>query len=82
MELTVKVGTRPDLEDFAARNASAAAERSGMHRGMVIVEVGKRPIRGRDDLAAVLAESKSGTVLVMRVAFPGRGKAVMGVELP
>lgn len=52
--------------------AGSAAERAGLRRGMVIVEAAKKPIRGRDDLTSVLAEGKSGTVLVMRVAFPGR----------
>ena len=61
---------------------ASAAERAGLRRGMVIVEAGRKPIRGRDDLTRLLAESKSGTVLLLRVMLPGRGKALHGLEIP
>ncbi len=61
---------------------ASAAERAGLRRGMVIVEAGRQKIRNRDDLAKVLAQSKPGTTLLLRVMLPGRGKAVHGLELP
>ncbi|MBS1149208.1 MAG: HtrA protease/chaperone protein [Myxococcaceae bacterium] len=124
LELKVKLGTRPDLENFAARAAPAEppgakqprvglsfqdmdprlsetaglpvngalvvevtpgspAERAGLRRGMVIVEAGKKQIRGRDDLMKILSEGKSGTVVLLRVMLPGSGGRVLqALELP
>jgi serine protease Do len=125
LELKVKLGTRPDLENFAARAATPAeppgtkqprvglsfqdmdprvaesaglpnagalvvevtpgspAERAGLRRGMVIVEAGKKQIRGRDDLMKILTEGKSGAVVLLRVMLPGSGgKVLQAIELP
>jgi S1-C subfamily serine protease len=62
--------------------AASAAERAGLRRGMVVVEAGRRPVRAREDLARILADARSGTVLLLRVMLPGRGRAVHGLEIP
>ncbi len=123
LDLVIKLGTRPDLENYAARAAPAEpqgtkqprvglsfqdmdprlaestglpaigalvvdvtpgspAERAGLRRGMVVVEAGKKQVRGRDDLMRVLSEGKSGTVLLLRVMLPGSGKLLQAIELP
>ncbi len=124
LELKVKLGTRPDLENYAVNKTPAEpttgtrqprvglsfqdmdprlaegvglpaqgafvvdvapgspAERAGLRRGMVIVEAGKKQIRGRDDLMKVLSEGKSGSVVLLRIMLPGSGKTLQAIELP
>ncbi len=125
MELKIKLGTRPDLEKFAARALTAAeppgskqlrvglsfqdmdpvlaervglpargalivevapgspAERAGLGRGMVVVEAGKKLIKGRDDLMKILTDGKSGAIVLLRVMLPGGGgKVLQALELP
>jgi serine protease Do len=126
LELKVKLGTRPDLENFAVKTAGtqetatgakqprvglsfqdmdprlseaaglpkqgalvvdvapgSPAERAGLRQGMVITEANKKPIRGRDELMKVLAEGKSGTVVLLRVNVPGNSTRVLqAIELP
>ncbi len=124
LELRVKLGTRPDLENLGAKAKAfsepaggkqprvglsfqdmdprlaegtglpaqgalivevapgSPAERAGLRRGMVIVEAGKKPVKGRDDLMKVLSEGKAGSVLLLRTMLPGSGKALQALELP
>jgi serine protease Do len=125
IELKVKLGTRPDLENFAVKAATPSeppgtkqprvglsfqdmdprlaesaglpvngalivdvapgspAERAGLRRGMVVVEAGRKLVRGRDDLMKVLSEGKSGAVVLLRVMLPGSGgKILQALELP
>ena len=125
LELKLKVGTRPDLENVAARSPEPSspstgkqqrfgisyqdmdprlseglglpqrgalvvevapgspAERAGLARGMAVVEINKKPVRGRDDLARLLGEAKSGTVALLRAAVPGgNNRALIALEVP
>ena len=58
------------------------AERAGLRRGMLIVEAGKKSVKGRDDLMKQLADAKAGSVLLLRVMTPGGGRSLQALELP
>jgi serine protease Do len=58
------------------------AERVGLRRGMVVVEAGHQAVRDRQDLTNVLTGARQGTVLLVRVMLPNRGRALFGLELP
>ena len=124
LELTVTVGTRPDLEGLGEldkkdepRGATKArlglevqqidprlaesagiprqgalitevapgspAEKAGLSRGMVIVELNHKPINSRDEVVAALKEAK-GPVVLLKLAVPGGGttRTLRAVELP
>ncbi len=59
------------------------AEDAGLRKGMVVVEANKRPVRSRDELMKTLKDSKSGQVVLLRVALPGNnGRSLMAIEVP
>jgi serine protease Do len=58
------------------------AEKAGLSRGLVVIEVNHKPIRGRDDLAAALKDLKSGTSTLLRVTDARGDRRLMALELP
>jgi len=59
------------------------AESAGLHRGVVVVEANRKPVRGRDDLMKALTEAKSGTVVLLRVTAPGgAARSLVAIEVP
>jgi serine protease Do len=59
------------------------ADEAGLHRGMVIVELNRKPIRSRDELTAGLKTLSPGATALFRVALPGSaGKSLIALELP
>ena len=125
LEVKVKLGTRPDLENLASKEAprqskddrqlkvgisfqdmdprlaqgtglpklgalildvvpGSPADRAGLRRGMLVVEANKKAIRSRDDFMKSLSESKSGSVVLLRVYQPGAGEGrfVYALEMP
>ncbi len=124
IEVKVKLGVRPDLEnlgelerkpaeggdshrrlgisfqDVDPRMAEAAAvprqgalvvdvspgspaEQAGLRRGMVIVEVNRKAVGGRDQLTTILKELKPGSVALFRVATIGsQGRQLLALEVP
>ncbi len=49
----------------------SAAERAGLAQGMVVVEVGGKPVRGAGDVFRALEAAKPGEVLLLRVQANG-----------
>ncbi|MFZ5438624.1 MAG: trypsin-like peptidase domain-containing protein [Myxococcota bacterium] len=61
----------------------SAADEAGLRRGMVVVELNRKPIRSRDELIAGLKGLTSGGVALFRVALPGSsGKSLLALEVP
>ncbi len=59
------------------------ADLAGLQRGMVVVEVNRKPIRSRDELIAALKDLKSGSVALLKTAIPGNsGRTIQAVEVP
>jgi serine protease Do len=59
------------------------AERAGLRRGMIVIESNHKPVRGRDDLVAAITNSKSGSMLLLRVVMPsGEGRFLHALEIP
>jgi serine protease Do len=60
------------------------ADSAGLRRGVVVLEVNRAPIRGRDDLMKALKDVKPGTVALLRVTAPGAGNArsLVALEVP
>jgi serine protease Do len=124
MEVKVKLGVRPDLENYGElekksseggdsrkrlgmsvqevdpRMAEASglprqgamvvevlpgspADQAGLQRGMVVVEVNRKPVRSRDELIAALKDLKAGTVALLKTATPGSNSRILiAVEVP
>jgi serine protease Do len=123
LELKVKLGVRPDLEnigdtrkpapngdeshkvgiafqDIDPRMAEATglpkqgafvvevtpgspADEAGLHRGMVVVELNRKPIKSRDELTQALKALGGGSVALFRVALPGSaGRTLIALEVP
>lgn len=63
--------------------AGSVAQASGLHRGMVVLEVNRRAVRGQNDLLAALKELKSGSVALLKVAVAGSsGRTLVALEIP
>jgi len=61
----------------------SAAEKAGLKRGMVVVEVNRKAVRSRDDLLRALKGTASGAAVLVRVALPGGGgRSLLGLEVP
>lgn len=61
----------------------SAAETAGLKRGMVVVEVNHKPVRGQVDLLAAFKELKGGNVAMLRIAIPGTsGRTMLALEVP
>jgi serine protease Do len=59
------------------------ADEAGLHRGMAIVEINRKPVANRDELTAALKALSPGAVALFRVAFPGSaGKSLIALEVP
>jgi serine protease Do len=60
------------------------AEAAGLRRGVVVVEVNRKPVHGRDDLLKALKGIKSGSVVLLRVIVPGAGgtRSLVALEVP
>jgi serine protease Do len=60
------------------------AENAGLRRGVVVLEVNRKPVRGRDDLLKALKDVKSGSVVLLRIAAPGAGgaRSLVALEVP
>jgi serine protease Do len=59
------------------------AERAGMRRGMVVVEVNRKAVSGRDQLLTTLKELKPGSVALLRVAMTGaQGRQLIAIDVP
>jgi serine protease Do len=63
--------------------AGSVAEVAGLRRGMVIVELNRKPVVNRDQLFTSLKDLKSGAVALFRVAVSGSaGRQLLAVEVP
>ncbi|MFT3707419.1 MAG: trypsin-like peptidase domain-containing protein [Archangium sp.] len=123
MELKVKLGVRPDLENLGDTRGKTSntpdahrlglsfqdidprlaeqsglpksgalvidvspgspAEEAGLHRGMTVTELNRKPVKGRDDLMTALKGVEPGNVLLFRVALPGSsGNSLYALEVP
>jgi serine protease Do len=60
------------------------AEKAGLRRGVVVVEVNRKPVTSRDELMRALKDAKSGSVVLMRVTAPGSGgaRSLVAIEVP
>ncbi len=59
------------------------ADEAGLHRGMAVVELNRKPIKSRDELMAALKGLGTGAVALFRVALPGSaGKSLIALEVP
>ena len=59
------------------------AEEAGLHRGMAVIELNRKPVRNRDDLMTGLKGLSPGAVALFRVALPGSaGKTLIALEVP
>lgn len=60
------------------------AENAGLRRGVVVLEVNRKAIRGRDDLMKALKDIKSGSVVLLRITAPGAGgaRSLVALEVP
>ncbi len=61
----------------------SAADEAGLHRGMAVVELNRKPVKSRDELMAALKTLAPGAVALFRVALPGSGgKSLIALEVP
>ncbi len=61
----------------------SVAEVAGLRRGMVIVELNRKPVLNRDQLFSSLKDLKPGAVALFRVAVAGSaGRQLVAVEAP
>ena len=61
----------------------SASERAELSPGMVIVEAGRKPVRGAGDLLKAIKAAKPGTTLLLRVhAQGGGGRMLRALTLP
>ncbi len=59
------------------------ADEAGLHRGMAVVELNRKPVKSRDELMAALKALSPGAVALFRVALPGSaGKSLIALEVP
>jgi serine protease Do len=58
------------------------AEKGGVRRGMVVVEVNHKPVKNRDELVSQLKGAKSGEVVLLRTVVPGGGRGLQAIEVP
>ncbi len=77
-----QAGLPPEGAMIVDVQPASPADRAGLRRGQVVIEVNRKPVRGRDQLAAALKGLKSGGVALLRVATPGGGVSLMGLEAP
>jgi serine protease Do len=87
-DLDPRVSEASDLPRGGAQvvevSPGSPAERAGFMRGMVVVEVNHKAIRGRDELMIALKEVKPGAVVLLKIAVPGGGanRSLLAVEMP
>ncbi len=60
----------------------SAAEKGGLRRGMIVTELNRKPVKGRDDAVKELKAVKPGEVVLLRTAIPGGGKSLVAIEVP
>jgi serine protease Do len=59
------------------------AERAGLRRGEVVVELNHRPVKNRDDLMHGLSDAKPSSTVLLRVVAPGNeGRFLHALEIP
>lgn len=60
------------------------AERAGFRRGMIVVEVNRKPVRTQEELASALGKAAKGSVAIFRVIGPeaGTGRRLLALEVP
>ena len=59
------------------------ADEAGLHRGMAVVELNRKPVKSRDELMSGLKALQPGAVALFRVALPGSaGKSLIALEVP
>ena len=59
------------------------ADDAGLHRGMAVIELNRKPVRNRDELMTALKAMAPGSVALFRVALPGSaGKSLIALEVP
>ncbi len=61
----------------------SAADEAGLHRGMAVIELNRKPVKTRDELMTALKGLSPGAVALFRVALPGSGgKSLIALEVP
>ncbi len=59
------------------------ADEAGLQRGMTVVELNRKPVKGRDDLLSGLKTLTIGSVALFRVVLPGSsGNTLIALEVP
>jgi serine protease Do len=59
------------------------ADRSGLSRGMVVVEANHQPVRSAQQLSRILKSARSGQTVLLRVALPrGSGTLLRALTIP
>ncbi len=63
---------------------ASAAERAGLAPNMLVVEAGRRPVRGAEDLLKAIRGAKPGAALLLRVYAPsgGGGRLLRALVVP
>jgi serine protease Do len=59
----------------------SAAEEAGFKRGMVVIELNRKPVTSGESFLQSLKSAKSGSTLLLKVAMPGGATSLLAIEI-
>ncbi len=79
-----EIGLRPGGALVVSVTPGSAAERAGLQRGMVVIEVNRKAVKSKDDLVKAIRGQAAGVPMLLKVIDTNRDSArsLVAVELP